>query len=91
MLSSEVNSLDFICLFSSVWLIKLICVSLGCITTIGSKKPTVSSFEYRPYTDYKKFESCVVAIHGTIYIGIYGYVGGSYKLLGGRKSNCVNP
>jgi hypothetical protein len=27
MLSSEVNSLDFICLFSSVWLIKLICVS----------------------------------------------------------------
>ncbi|VVH63235.1 hypothetical protein BSPWISOX_2459 [uncultured Gammaproteobacteria bacterium] len=27
MLSSEVNSPDFICLFSSVWLIKLICVS----------------------------------------------------------------
>jgi hypothetical protein len=27
MLSSKVNSLDFICLFSSVWLIKLICVS----------------------------------------------------------------
>jgi hypothetical protein len=43
------------------------------------------------YTDYKKFESCVAAIHGTMYIGIYGYVGGSYKLLGGRKSNCVNP
>ena len=54
---------------------------IGCITTIGSKKPTVSSFEYRPYTDYKKFESCVAAIHGTMYIGIYGYVGGSYKLL----------
>jgi hypothetical protein len=26
-MSSEVNSLDFICLFSSVWLIKLICAS----------------------------------------------------------------
>jgi hypothetical protein len=35
--------------------------------------------------------SAVAAIHGTMYIGIYGYVGGSYKLLGGRKSNCVNP
>jgi hypothetical protein len=64
---------------------------IGCITTNGNKKPTVSSFEYRPYTDYKKFESCVASIHGTMYIGIHGYVGGSYKLLGGRKSNCVNP
>jgi hypothetical protein len=35
----------------------------------------------RPYTDYKKFESCVASIHGTMYIGIHGYVGGSYKLL----------
>ena len=44
-------------------------------------KPEINDYDCRPYIDYKKFESCVAAIHGTMYIGIYGYVSGNYKLL----------
>jgi hypothetical protein len=41
----------------------------------------LTDYDTRPYIAYKTFESCVDAIHGTMYIGIYGYVGGNYKLL----------
>jgi hypothetical protein len=71
---------------------RLICLLIKSLSSLLSySNIAIKNSLARPYTDYKKFESCVVAIHGTIYIGIYGYVGGSYKLLGGRKSNCVNP